>query len=126
MLFIRRSAVAVFVLILSACQVSDIDKFPDPGHVLAHVSDQNNAAVAGATVNLLIPASNFVWRGATTDGSGNAGPGEIDGGILPGDYNAVVVPPAGYSVPSTQTLPVPIIVQSNKTINLSFKLTKGP
>ncbi len=118
------SALSLAVFAATACQVSNIDKFPDPGHVTAHVSDQNGAAVAGATVNLLIPGSVFIWRGAVTDGSGNASPGETDGGIIPGDYNATVAAPAGYSIPSTQTLPVPITVRSNKTINLSFKLSK--
>ncbi len=121
---LRLTAITASLFAFAGCQAVNVDKFPDSGHVLVHVSDQNAAAVVRATVNLLIPGSNLIWRGATTDASGNAGPGESDGGIIPGNYNATVIAPSGYSVPSTQTLPVAITVESNKTINLSFKLSK--
>ena len=126
----KRAAITALVLISAACEPSTIDKFPDPGHVLATVTDQNNAAVPGATVQLFFqlnyPQDGTLWRSAVTDGFGKAAPGETDGGVLPGDYNAKIVAPTGYSVPSTQTNPIAITVQSNKTINLSYKLTKSP
>lgn len=123
---VRRAAIVALVVGGTACEASNIDKFPDPGHVLATVTDQNNAAVSGATIQLLVLQDGLVWRSATTDGFGKAGPGETDGGVLPGDYNAKIVAPTGYTVPSTQTNPIAITVQSNKTINLSYKLTKSP
>ena len=102
------------------------DKFPDPGHVIATVTDQNNAAVTGANVQLLFPENGFVWRSALTDANGKGEPGQADGGVLPGSYNANVVAPTGYTVATTQQNPIPIAVQSNKTVTLSFKLTKAP
>ncbi len=122
----KRSVIAAFLVLSGACATVPADSFPDPGHVLVTVTDQNNAAVSGATIQLIISPSGLVWRSAVTDGSGKAGPGETDGGVLPGDYNANILPPTGYAIASAQTNPLAITVQSNKTINLSYKLTKGP
>ena len=109
-----------------ACESSTIDKFPDPGHVFVTVTDQNNEPVEGATIALILPDNSLVWRSAVTDATGHAGPGESDGGVLPGNYNAKITPPSGYIVPGTQQNPIPITVQSNKSVSLSHKLTKNP
>jgi len=133
MIFIRArkiAAIAGVILCSGACATMPSDAFPDPGHVLATVTDQNNAPVPGANVQLFFqlnyPQDGTMWRSAVTDGSGKAAPGETDGGVLPGDYYVKVVPPTGYTVPSTQTNPIAISLQSNKTISLSYKLTKTP
>ena len=126
---VRASLVAIIGIVAVGCNVSGdllADSFPDSGHVNAHVSDQNNAPVSGAVIDLLLATTTLSWRSATTDASGNASPGDVEGGILPGDYDARVSPPTGYTVASSQQNPVRITVQSNKTVNLNFKLTKAP
>jgi hypothetical protein len=111
-------------LALAGCQPANVDKFPDPGHVIAHVVDQTSAPVAGANVQLLIPGTTLAWRSAISDATGNAVPGQEDGGVLPGDYLANIVPPQGLVLSATQPNPVAITIESNKTINVTFQLSR--
>jgi hypothetical protein len=111
-------------LAITACEAVNVDKFPDPGHVVAHVVDQNSAPVAGANVQLLIPETMLPWRSGVSDVAGNATPGEEDGGVLPGDYLANIVPPQGLVLSATQPNPIAITVESNKTLNITFRLSR--
>jgi hypothetical protein len=111
-------------LAFTGCEPANVDKFPDPGHVVAHVVDQASAPVPGANVQLLIPGTSIPWRSAISDVSGNAMPGEADGGVLPGDYLANIVPPPGLVISATQSNPVAITIESNKTVNLTFSLSR--
>lgn len=126
---IRFAAVAAVTCgssFLAGCQSSTIDKFPDPGQVTVAVKDQNSLAVSGVTVDLLIPDNSLVWRSAVTDVNGNASPGAADGGVLPGNYNVRVTPPAGYHLVAGASNSVPITVQSNKRVSLSIQIVAGP
>lgn len=117
---------ACVAALVGACQPSTVDKFPDPGQVVVSVKDQNARAVAGATVDLLIPDNTLVWRSAVTDASGNASPGATDGGVLPGNYNVRVTPPSGYHLVTGASNSVAITVQSNKQVSLSIQIVAGP
>lgn len=126
---VRLKHIATAIVIAAAfvaCQASNIDKFPDPGHVVVHVNDQNSAPVSGATIDLVFPDNGFVWRSAVTDASGNASPGAGDGGVLPGNYNVRITPPTGYHLAAGASNSVPITVQSNKQVSLSIQLLTGP
>lgn len=118
------AAVAASTL-LGACQSSTVDKFPDPGQVTVKVTDQNTNAVSGATVDLLLPENGFVWRSAVTDVTGAAHVGAPDG-ILPGNYNVRVTPPANYQLNPAVSNSVPITVQSNKTVSLTIGILTKP
>jgi hypothetical protein len=109
-----------------ACESSTVDKFPDPGQVKVHVNDQGGSAVSGATIDLLTADNALVWRSAVTDALGNASPGAEDGGVLPGNYNGRITPPAGYHLAPGQPNSVPITVQSNKQASLSIQILTGP
>jgi hypothetical protein len=63
-------------------------------------------------------------RSAISDVTGSATPGDEDGGVLPGDYLANIVPPPGLVLSATQPNPVPITVESNKTVSLTFTLSR--
>jgi len=115
---------AATLLAFSGCQPTNVDKFPDTGHVVAHVVDQSGAPVSGANVQLLIPGTSLAWRSAITDATGTATPGAEDGGVLPGDYLANIVPPTGMDVSATQQNLISITIESNKTITLTFTLSK--
>ena len=116
--------VAAAALALGGCEAANVDKFPDPGHVIAHVVDQSGAPVSGANIQLLIPGTALPWRSAITDATGTAEPGAADGGVLPGDYLANIVPPPGLNLSQTQQNPISITIESNKTVNVTFTLSK--
>ena len=111
-------------LALGGCQAANVDRFPDSGHVIAHVVDQGSAPVSGANIQLLIPGTALPWRSAITDATGTAEPGAEDGGVLPGDYLANIVPPPGLNVSQTQQNPISVTIESNKTVNITFNLSR--
>lgn len=115
----RLSSVLSIALLalLAACVVQP--GAPELGRIDVHVRDQAGTPVNGVSVQLRGSGGNLIEEG-TTGSVGTPGYFLIlrDGG----EYRVQVVAPAGYTVPASQTNPVPVRLQRDATVTVNFTL----
>lgn len=92
------------------------------GAVVVRAFDQQNSPVAGATIELRDNRGNLLWAELNKTGAD----GRVDfSALTPGFYKITIKPPAGYSVPASQSNPVGIEVRNAQIITVNVFLLSG-
>lgn len=109
-------SVALLVL-LAACVAQP--GAPELGRIDVYVRDQAGTPVNGVAVQLRSSGGNLIEEGPT----GSVGtPGYYLILRAGGEYRVQVVAPAGYTIPASQTNPVPVSLQRDATVTVNFTL----
>lgn len=127
--FVRSMVAIAWTAVLVAC--GDPTAGPDyipTGTVAVAVRDQTGVGVSGAHVQILDPASSFVWTEgtSTSDGTVSFVSGSPPGGLLGGSYRASLSPPTGYVIAAGQVNPMTFTVSDKTTTRLTLLVTRTP
>jgi hypothetical protein len=114
----------LWIVGLSACGNEGSGFFPGAddfrfGALLVRAFDQRNTPVGDATMELRDNRGNLLWGELNRTG--------VDGRVgfsplTPGSYTITIKPPAGYSVPASQSNPIGVEVRNTQTSTIDVFL----
>ncbi len=111
--------VPLALLVLLAACVAPGPGAPEFGRIDVHVRDQAGTPLNGVVVQLRGSGGNVIEEGTT----GSVGtPGYYLILRSGGEYRVQVVALAGYTVPASQTNPIPVSLQRDATVTVNFTL----
>jgi uncharacterized surface anchored protein len=91
------------------------------GAVAVRAFDQQNSPVAGATMELRDDRGNLLWGELNKTGAD----GRVDfTALIPGFHTITIKPPAGYSVPVSQSNPLGVEVRNAQTLTVNVLLVR--
>jgi hypothetical protein len=122
----RQCRLFLLTVLLSACFVErgpELDVDISEGSVHVYVRE-NGAFINDVLVQLRSLSGEVIREGRTGSISGTP-----DGYYFfyenGGEYRLHVIPPDGYTIPPTQTHPVPVVINVGTSITVEFTLASG-
>jgi hypothetical protein len=123
----RKCRLAFLPVLLAACIVEPgppLDVGINEGSVHVYVRDQNGAAINDVLVQLRSLSGAVIREGRTGAISGTPA-GYYYFYENRGEYRLHVTAPEGYTIPPTQTHPVPVVIDVGASITVEFTLASG-